>query len=147
MRNCNCPGKYRGKNLPLKSSANTAENNSDSVAEVEEELTSPLVDIIENDNEFVILADMPGADAETLEVKYSDGELTIAADAVEMFSGEDEVEYTCCQFDPGSYFRNFRIGESINSDAITADYADGVLTVVLPKREEIQPRKIDVKKK
>ena len=147
MHNCNCPGKYRGKNLPMKTAANSVENTGDTTADVEEEITSPLVDIIENDNEFVILADMPGANAETIEVKYNDGELTIAADAVDQFSDEDEVEYTCLQFDPGSYFRNFRIGESINSDAITADYADGILTVVLPKRDEIQPRKIAVKKK
>ncbi|MDO5581159.1 MAG: Hsp20/alpha crystallin family protein [Planctomycetia bacterium] len=134
-----------GKNL-VKAPANLPEETQDS-APVQEEMTAPLVDIIENDNEFMIIADMPGADSETIDVKYNDGELTIFADTIDQLGDEEDVDFSCLQFDPGSYFRNFRIGESINSDAITADYNDGVLTVHLPKREEIQPRKIAVKKK
>lgn len=145
MRSGTCMKRPCGKNL-VKASANLPEETTDN-SQVQEEMTAPLVDIIEDDNEFIIIADMPGADTETIDVKYNDGELTIFADTIDQLGDEEDVDFSCLQFDPGSYFRNFRIGESINSDAITADYNDGVLTVHLPKREEIQPRKIAVKKK
>lgn len=130
-----------------KSTATTPDNaQTDSTRVVEEEYITPLVDIIENDDEFVIVADMPGATSEGIDVQFDNGELSIYGEAEED-GEEEEVTFRCHQFEPGNYFRNFRIGESINPDAIVADFADGVLTVHLPKREEIQPRKISVTKK
>ncbi len=144
MRSCFCGNKVRGKNL-MKSQ--TIQNDDNNETTMEEEITAPLVDIIEKDNEFIILADIPGTEADTIDVKFNDGELSISADTIDQHPEEDELEYSCFQFDPGTYYRNFRIGDTINSDAITADYSDGVLTVHLPKREEIKPRKINVTKK
>ncbi|MDO4586874.1 MAG: Hsp20/alpha crystallin family protein [Planctomycetia bacterium] len=139
-RPCGCSKKHIRGNA-VKNQSQTMSDDSCK----QEEFTTPLVDIVENDNEFIIFADMPGVSEETIDVKYNDGELCISGNAVDEKDLED-VTFRCYQFDPGNYFRNFRIGESINSDAITADYADGVLTVHLPKREEIQPRKIAVNK-
>ena len=114
-----------------------------------EEQTVPLVDIIEEENQFLILADMPGVGEEDIDVNYSDGELTISGtfDETDEEGDLENVTFRCCQFDPGDYFRTFRVGESINAEGITADYANGVLTVRLPKREEVQPKKIAVRKK
>ncbi len=120
----------------------------DTTLVVEEEYITPLVDIIENDDEFIIVADMPGASSDGIDVKFDNGELSIYGQAdVDSEEEAEDIVFRCHQFEPGNYFRNFRIGESINPDAISADYADGVLTVHLPKREEIQPRKINVAKK
>ena len=112
----------------------------------QEERTIPSVDIIEEENQFLILADMPGVGEEGIDVNYSDGELTISGEFEEN-NDLEEVSFRCCQFDPGDYFRTFRVGESINAEGITADYNNGVLTVHLPKREEIQPKKIAVNQK
>lgn len=148
MRSCthhkNC-----GNKLAKATQTAPEKNQSDTALVVEEEYITPLVDIIENDNEFIIVADMPGASSDGIDVKFDNGELSIYGQAEVDDDGEEEenIIFRCHQFEPGNYFRNFRIGESINPDAISADYADGVLTVHLPKREEIQPRKINVAKK
>jgi len=117
-------------------------------AETEAEKSEPMVpaiDIIEQKNEFVILADMPGADEESIDINFNAGELPLSA-AVETPEGEEEVVCCCEPFSSGGYFRAFRIGESINADDITADYQNGVLTIHLPKKAELAPRKITVGK-
>ncbi|MBQ7029731.1 MAG: Hsp20/alpha crystallin family protein, partial [Thermoguttaceae bacterium] len=50
-------------------------------------------------------------------------------------------------FEPKDYFRSFRVGNTIDSDKIEADFCDGLLTLRLPKRQEIQPRKIAINRK
>ncbi len=114
----------------------------------QEEFAAPLVDIIEYDDEFVILADMPGVAEEGVDVNFNEGELTIFG-AVEEADccGDEEIVVRACQFNPNDYYRSFRVGESIDSDSIRAEFQDGVLTVRLPKRGEIQPRKIEINKK
>lgn len=114
--------------------------------ETEVQRTVPTVDIIEADNEFLILADMPGAVEDSIDVSFNSGELTLSAE-VEENGQEEDVVCRCRQFEPNDYFRMFRIGDSIDADQISADYKDGVLTVRLPKKAELEPRKIAVNKK
>ena len=145
MRSCNCIKKSNKKNLkPVAATVPETTGNESIATELEYE--TPLVDIIEDANEFIIIADMPGASPETVDVQYDNGELTIIGE--EVVDGETEdFACVCSQFEPGNYFRSFQIGEGINADHISADYSDGVLTVHLPKRAEVQPRKIAVGKK
>ena len=110
------------------------------------ETALPPVDIIETDKDFFIIADMPGATEDSIDVQFNGGELTITGE-MEKGNEEEEVVCRCRQFLPTRYYRTFRLGESINSDAIAADYDNGVLTIQLPKRAEIQPKKISVNKK
>ena len=112
----------------------------------ENETAIPMVDIIETDQDFLIIADMPGVLTESVDLQFSAGELTITGE-VEREEGEEEMTCRCHQFIPKNYFRVFRIGETIDGEKISADFENGVLTIKLPKRAEIQPKKIAIQKK
>ena len=103
----------------------------------------PNVDILEQADELIVLADMPGASGDAIDIHFEDGNLTIHA-KVEPRQDE-KTEYLVREYGVGDFYRTFRISEAIDASKITAQYADGVLTLHLPKAEEAKPRKIDVK--
>lgn len=103
----------------------------------------PNVDILERAEELVVLADVPGARGDDIDLDFEDGTLTIHA-KVEPRQAED-TEYLVQEYGVGDYYRTFRVSEAIDASKITAEYADGVLTLHLPKAESTKPRKIDVK--
>lgn len=107
-------------------------------------LFQPRVDIAENAEELVLYADMPGVDRETLEVSFENRVLTIRG---RMASGlhPEGAASTWYEYGVGDYYRKFEVGELVDSDRINAEYADGVLTVRLPKAEAAKPRTITVK--
>jgi HSP20 family protein len=102
----------------------------------------PNVDILEQNDELLVLADMPGAKSDSIDVKFEDGTLDIHA-AVEARQCDKQ---TCLvqEYGVGDYYRSFQVSESIDAGKITAQYADGVLTLHLPKAEALKPRKIAV---
>lgn len=103
----------------------------------------PNVDILEGDDELVVLADVPGTAGEDIGVDFEDGMLTIHA---KVKPRQDEnTEYLIREYGVGDYYRTFRVNEAIDPSKITAQYADGVLTLHLPKAESTKPRKIGVK--
>jgi HSP20 family protein len=102
----------------------------------------PNVDILEQADELIVLADMPGASGDAIDVNFEDGNLTIHA---KVDPRQDEsTEYLVREYGVGDFYRTFRISEAIDASKITAQYADGVLTLHLPKAEEAKPRKIAV---
>ena len=103
----------------------------------------PHVDIVELGDELVVLADVPGATGDQIDVDFEEGNLTIHA-KVEPRQGED-TEYLLREYGVGDYYRTFRVSEAIDAAKISAEYADGVLTLHLPKAESIKPRRIDVR--
>ena len=105
----------------------------------------PQVDILEQGDELLVLADVPGARAEGIDVKFEDGTLTIHA-PVEPRQKPDH-EFLLREYGVGDYWRTFRVSEAIDASRITAGYADGVLTLRLPKADAAKPRKISVKTK
>ena len=111
----------------------------------DKQLRQPPVDISEQENEFIIEADMPGMKEEHIDVQFHQGELTIygKSDVPE----QANEHYRFRQFETTDFLRTFRIGESIDAANISAHYADGVLTVHLPKAETLKPRKIEVARK
>jgi HSP20 family molecular chaperone IbpA len=102
----------------------------------------PNVDIVEKENELYLVADVPGAVADKIDVDFADGILTVFAPIEH--AAEGERRYLRREFGKGDFRRSFRIGEQIDPSAITADCSDGVLTLHLPKAEAIKPRKIAV---
>lgn len=102
----------------------------------------PNVDIVEREDELIVLADVPGAIAEKVDVDFADGVLSVYApvDA----SRADGRTYRLQEYGVGDYFRSFRVSEQIDPSRITAQCADGVLTLHLPKAEAVKPRKITV---
>jgi len=103
----------------------------------------PAVDILETDDELTVLADVPGARPETIDVEFEEGMLTIHARVKPR--RDEQAEYLLQEYGVGDFWRTFRVSEAIDSTKISAEYADGVLTLHLPKAEAAKPRKISVK--
>src|SRR5262245_57375730 len=103
----------------------------------------PNVDIFETPDELVLLADVPGVTAESIDIDFENGELSIHARVKE--SQPEGTSYLLREYGIGEFYRTFEISESINSERISAELSDGVLTLHLPKVEAVKPRKIAVK--
>jgi len=101
----------------------------------------PTVDIVENDNCFKIIADIPGADKNSIDVKFEKNILTIRAECVE----DNKGELVYSEYKTGNYERSFTVSDEIDSEKIEAKYDKGVLTLILPKAASVKPRKIEVK--
>lgn len=101
------------------------------------------VDIFEVADELTLLVDLPGARADSIDVNYELGTLSIHA-TVEPRQNEQTTQYLLREYGVGDFDRSFQVGEGIDAAHIRADYKDGVLTVHLPKAEAVKPRKITV---
>ncbi|NWG25785.1 MAG: Hsp20/alpha crystallin family protein [Pseudorhodoplanes sp.] len=108
--------------------------------------TTPAVDIVEKDNAFELTADLPGMDEKNIEVKVSNGTLTIKGEKQEE-KEEKKKDYYLKERRFGSFERSFRVPDSVAADKIEAQFKKGVLTVTLPKTAEAQKpaKKIEVK--
>ncbi|MFQ5660972.1 MAG: Hsp20/alpha crystallin family protein [Gammaproteobacteria bacterium] len=104
----------------------------------------PAVDIKEEDSRFVILADIPGVDPKDIEITMEGGVLTIKGER-KVEKEEEKEGYKRVERAHGTFYRRFSLPDSANPDKIEARGKDGVLEVVLPKREQVQPRRITVK--
>ena len=96
----------------------------------------PNVDILENDTELLLLADVPGAQAGDIDIDYEHGRLTIQARVTPRQTGNG-TRYLMCEYGVGDYRRSFEVGEGIDADKIHAEIADGVLTLHLPKTQAL----------
>lgn len=95
----------------------------------------PSVDIVEKDDAYKVSAELPGIAASDIEVKFSDGMLTIAGEKQED-KEEKKKDYFLSERRYGSFKRSFRVAEGIDADKIEAVFKNGVLTVTLPKTAE-----------
>jgi HSP20 family protein len=102
----------------------------------------PDVDILEQKDELLVRADIPGAKSDTIDIHFEDGSLEIRAAVVPRHA--DGENCLCQEYGIGDYYRTFKVSEAIDAGKISADYADGVLTLHLPKAESLKPRKIAV---
>jgi HSP20 family molecular chaperone IbpA len=102
----------------------------------------PAVDILENQNEIVMLADMPGVDGQDVDIDLRDDVLSVRG-GVSLVAGEKETP-VYREFNWGDYFRQFTLGEVIDQEKISAKMENGVLRLVLPKKEKVRPKKIQV---
>jgi HSP20 family protein len=103
---------------------------------------APAVDIIERDQELLVIADVPGARAEDIDINYEGGELTLRASVQPR---QDERSLLVREYGVGDFVRSFRIGEGIDPSQIEAEVHNGVLTVHFPKSDAARTRKIAVK--
>ena len=103
----------------------------------------PAVDIKEDQQGFTIVADIPGIAPKDIEIHAENGMLTIQGDR-ESEKKAEKQGYKRVERSYGSFFRRFTLPDSADTDKISAKGENGVLTIIIPKREEIQPRKIAV---
>ena len=133
------------KQISKTQNAQTPHTQESRATQQEKQFRQPPVDISERENEFIIEADMPGMREENIDVQFHQGELTILGKSD--LPEKANENYRFRQFETVDFLRTFRIGESVNATNISARYADGVLTVHLPKAEALKPRKIEVARK
>jgi len=102
---------------------------------------APACDVYENDEEILVIADVPGVTSDSLTINLEKSELTIAARR-DVSKDQPFVtkEYRDCDFQ-----RRFAVPGGIEEDKISADLKDGVLSVHLPKSEALKPRQIAVR--
>ncbi len=104
---------------------------------------APAVDIFENEHELVVKADLPDIDPKELDIRVENNVLTIRGER--KFEREvKEENYLRVERAYGSFARSFTLANTVNADAIHADYQNGVLTLHVPKREEAKPKQIKV---
>jgi HSP20 family molecular chaperone IbpA len=102
----------------------------------------PNVDIIERPDELLVVADVPGAAAEAIDVNFENGVLTLHARVQPR--QDSEVDFLLREYGTGDFVRTFQVSEHIDASRIHAEVADGVLTLHLPKVEAVKPRTIKV---
>lgn len=104
---------------------------------------APAVDVEEKDDHFLIRADLPGVDEKDIEVSYHDGRLVLSGKREEEKEEKSEGRYYR-ERRLGSFCRTFRVGPNLDPERIEASYKQGVLTVTVPKKEEVKPKQIPV---
>ena len=102
----------------------------------------PAADILENQNELVVLADMAGVDSKNVDIDLRDNQLTITG-RIDRIENASEVSLYK-EFNWGDYIRQFTLSEVIDQAKITAKMENGVLRVTLPKVEKVKPQKVKV---
>jgi len=100
----------------------------------------PALNILENENSFGIELAAPGFEKQDFEIAIENNQLIISAEKSEE-KKEENITYTLREFVATSFKRKFNLPENqVNEDAIEANYENGVLKVLLPKREEAKPK-------
>jgi HSP20 family protein len=103
----------------------------------------PRVDIKEESGRFVIYADLPGIDPQDIEVQMDKGILSIKGERNSESTAETE-RFSRVERRYGSFHRRFALPDSADPEGVTADGRNGVLEIVIPKRAETTPRRIQV---
>jgi HSP20 family protein len=105
---------------------------------------TPLVDITEDDKEYLIKAELPEVKKEDVKVTVEDGVLTITGER--KFEKEEKgKKYHRIERAYGSFMRSFTLPDAAASDKVSAEFKDGVLKVHLQKSPEAKPKSVDVK--
>lgn len=104
---------------------------------------APAVDIYETPNELVVKADLPEVDEKDIDVRVENNLLTIHGER-KLEKSVSEENFLRVERTYGAFSRSFSLPNTVNAEAISAVYKNGVLTVTLPKREESKPRQVKV---
>ncbi len=103
--------------------------------------TLPAVNIRENNDEFLIDVAAPGMTKENFQINYDNGRLTISSEKKDEKTERSDEKYTRKEFSYMSFQRTFTVPENtVNGEKIQANYAEGILRVIIPKRDEIKPK-------
>jgi HSP20 family protein len=104
----------------------------------------PTFEVYERKDGYVFKADLPGIKQEDLEITLTEKRLSISGkrEAEERIEGDKFYAY---ERSYGSFTRTFSLPDGVDADHVVADLKDGVLSLVVPKRPEVQPKKINIK--
>lgn len=104
---------------------------------------SPAVDIHEEAKQFVVRADLPGVKPADIEITAEKGVLALRG-ARNFEQQNDDGHYSRVERVSGKFVRTFTLPDNVQTDAIKAQFKDGVLELTIPKVAKIEPRKIEV---
>jgi len=106
---------------------------------------SPSVDVEEEEDKYVIKADLPGVDKKDIDVKLENGVISIRGEKkTEKETGKGTKRHRTERFH-GTFSRSFTLPDAVMEDKVDASYKDGVLLLTIPKSEEVKPKSIDIK--
>ena len=103
---------------------------------------TPRVDIFETVDELVLACDMPGLKPADIDLRFENGELILHG---KVKSRQTAATFFLNEYGVGDFYRSFAINGTFDANKIAADYKFGVLTIRLPKREEVKPKRITIK--
>lgn len=112
--------------------------------EVTEASWAPAVDIKEEDDAYVLRADLPGVDPKDIELHMEDGTLTLKGQR-KSETTEEKDNYRRIERATGSLYRRFTLPDTADEENISATSVNGVLQVRIPKQEKVLSRRIEVR--
>lgn len=120
-------------------------NSQESINQILEKESSfaPMVDVYETNDEFVLIANMPGVKKENVMLNYEEGSLTILGRVD--YDNAMERKYILNETEIGNFYRKFKISTSIDESKIQAKYENGQLIINLPKHDRAKPKTIQIK--
>lgn len=103
----------------------------------------PKINVFENADDYTLTAEVPGMKENDIHVEIEDGTLTLTGRQEENKATE-EKSYRIREFQSRSFERSFRLGDGVDPDGVSARIRNGILTVVLPKKEDAKPKSVKV---
>lgn len=103
---------------------------------------APVVDILETEGDLVVRAEIPGMSRDDIEIEITSESLTIKGER--KFDEESKDKFLRVERPYGPFQRSFSIGVPVDASKVKATYKEGVLEIVIPKAEEVKPKKITV---
>jgi HSP20 family protein len=103
---------------------------------------SPIADVCETTDSFVVVAELPGVEKDAVDVSATADSLTISG--LRAGPGCEPAQYVRLERGHGRFSRHFSFGTRLDVDGVQAEFADGVLTVTLPKASDARGRRVDV---
>ena len=103
----------------------------------------PAMDLVENDDNFVLRADLPGLSEDDVKLEFEDGTLTVSGERKAEHEAKNEGYYRV-ERAFGSFSRSLTLPQGVDPEAVTASFDRGVLEVRIPKPEERKPRRIEI---
>ena len=105
---------------------------------------NPLVDINEEKGRYIIKADVPGVDPDKIEITMENGVLALSGERSEEIKEEDQG-YQRIERTQGAFIRRFTLPDTVDVDKVDASCRNGVIEIIVPKKEQAQPRRINLK--
>src|SRR5262245_30759530 len=105
----------------------------------------PAIDITETKDAYVLYADLPGVDASGVEIAFEKNVLTLKGDKPTTPKEDAEVRVHAVERLAGKFERSVRLPEYVDGEKITAAFANGLLTITVPKAKAAQARRIEIK--
>lgn len=113
----------------------------DVVSEEKKKYTYPAANVVEFEDKFVLDLTVPGFKKKEINITVDKNELIISSDK----EVNDEVKYARKEFEYGTFNRKFILPDDVDTDMINAKFTNGILTITIPKMEEVTPTKIEIK--